>query len=90
MSICHLELDKISLQAQFQDLSISSQAIKDNAHKWKEELEARNRGYEKKLSSLVEVQGKVSRLKSDLVCAKEWATASLQMTAHSQLEMEKM
>ena len=39
MSIRHLESDKINLQAQLQDLSISRQAVEDNAHKWKEEME---------------------------------------------------
>lgn len=90
MIIHHLESDKVSLQSQLQDLSISRQVTEDDAHKWKKELEARNRPYEEKVSSLAEAQWEVSSLKGDLASVEERVHASLQMTARASLKMEKM
>ena len=66
MRIRHLESDRIGLEAQLQDLSLSRHAIA-------KELEARSQAYEENVSLLREAQGEVSRLKTGLAGAKEQA-----------------
>ena len=64
MRICHLESDKVSLEAQFQDLSLSRHAIA-------EELEAKIRTCEENASLLREARDEVLRLKAGLAGAEE-------------------
>ena len=64
MRIRHLESDKASLEAQFQDLSLSLHAIA-------EELEAQCRTCEENASLLGEAREEVLRLKAGLAGAEE-------------------